>query len=162
MFKKVNRLIYGDRSYYIAHILISIIIMTCTCLLLHFRFNQPIDIVLHLISNDTIGLSAFLLGFQLAGVSILISLDGNKKLCLLREIKSDTMIYKIFISSITMFLFSIVLMLISINFVPVESNITREVLCVKLIVDYCSVVTFCFGMVFLLSSIRLLKWFCSK
>lgn len=54
MFKKVNRLIYGDRSYYIAHILISIIIMTCTCLLLHFRFNQPIDIVLHLISNDTI------------------------------------------------------------------------------------------------------------
>lgn len=162
MFKKVNRLIYGDRSYYIAHILISIIIMTCTCLLLHFRFNQPIDIVLHLISNDTIGLSASLLGFQLAGVSILISLDGNKKLCLLREIKSDTMIYKIFISSITMFLFSIVLMLISINFVPVESNITREVLCVKLIVDYCSVVTFCFGMVFLLSSIRLLKWFCSK
>lgn len=157
MFKKVNRLIYGDHSYYIAHIFIGIIIIACICLLLHFGFNQPIDIVLRLISNDTVGLSASLLGFQLAGVSVLISLDGNKKLRLLREIESDTMIYKIFISSITMFLISIVLMLISMNFFPAEPNITG-----KLFIGYCSVVTFFLGMVFLFSSLRLLKWFCSK
>lgn len=112
MLKKFNRLIYGDHSYYIAHILLGVMIMVCIWLLFQFGFNQPIDIFLHLVSNDTVGLSASLLGFQLAGVSILISLDGNKKLCLLREIESDTMIYKIFISSITMFLLSILLMLI--------------------------------------------------
>lgn len=162
MFKKINRLIYGDHSYYMVHILVGIIIMACIWLLLRFGFNQPTDIVLHLISNDTVGLSASLLGFQLAGVSILISLDGNKKLRLLREIESDTMIYKIFISSITMFLISIVLMLISMNLFPTEPNIAGKLLCGKLFVDYCSIVTFSFGMVFLFSSIRLLKWFCSK
>ncbi len=162
MFKRVNRLIYGDHTYYVAHIFIGIIIMVCIWALLHFGFNQPIDIVLHLISNDTVGLSASLLGFQLAGVSILISLDGNKKLCLLREIESDTMIYKIFISSITMFLLSVVLMLISINFFCDTSDITGKILYGKLIIDYCSIITFFFGMIFLFSSIRLLKWFCSK
>lgn len=162
MFKKINRLIYGDRSYYIAHVLIGIIIMVCIWLLLRFGFNQPTDIVLQLISNDTVGLSASLLGFQLAGVSILISLDGNKKLRLLREIESDTMIYKIFISSITMFLVSIILMLTSMNFFSAEPNIADKLLCSKLFIGYCSVVTFFFGMVFLFSSIRLLKWFCSK
>lgn len=162
MFKKINRLIYGDHSYYIAHIFIGIIIMACMWLSLRFGFNQPTDIVLQLISNDTVGLSASLLGFQLAGVSILISLDGNKKLRLLREIESDTMIYKIFISSITMFLVSIVLMLTSMNCFPADPNIVGKLLCGKLFVGYCSIVTFFFGMVFLFSSIRLLKWFCSK
>ena len=162
MFKKINRLIYGDHSYYIAHIFIGIIIMACIWLLFWLAFNQPTDIVLHLISNDTVGLSASLLGFQLAGVSILISLDGNKKLRLLRAIESDTMIYKIFISSIIMFLISIVLMLISMNLFPAEPNITGKMLCGKRFVGYCSIVTFSFGMVFLFSSIRLLKWFCSK
>lgn len=46
MFKKINRLIYGDRSYYIAHVLIGIIIMVCIWLLLRFGFNQPTDITL--------------------------------------------------------------------------------------------------------------------
>ena len=162
MFKKINRFLYGDHSYYIAHVLMGIIIMACIWLLIRFVFSQPTDIVLHLISNDMVGLSASLLGFQLAGVSILISLDGNKKLNLLREIKSDTMIYKIFISSIMMFLISIVLMLIFMNLFPTEPNIAGKLLYGKLLVGYCSVVTFFFGMVFLFSSIRLLKWFCSK
>ncbi len=162
MLKKIKRLIYGDNSYYIAHILIGIIFMACIWLLLRFGFNQTTDIVLHLISNDAVELSASLLGFQLAGVSILISLGGNKKLHLMQEIESDTMIYKIFISSITMFLISIVLMLISMNLFPAEPNMAGKLLCGKLFVGYCSVVTFFFGLVFLFSSIRLLKWICSK
>lgn len=162
MLKRINRWLYGNRSYYVAHILAGIIIMACIWALLQFAFNYPIDNVLHLISDDTIGLSASLLGFQLAGVSILISSDGNKKLSLLREIESDTMIYKIFISSITMFLLSIILMLISLNFFLDESDMVEKLSCSKLIIDYCSIATFFLGMVFLLSSIRLLKWFCSK
>lgn len=162
MFKRINHWIYDDHLYYIAHILIGIIIMTCIWLLLQFGFNQPINIVLNLISDNTISLSASLLGFQLAGVSILISLDGNTKLGLLREIESDSMIYKIFISSITMFLFSIVLMLISLNFFSDKSIISGAPLCGKSLINYCSVVTFFFGIIFLFSSIRLLKWLCSK
>lgn len=162
MLKKINRWIYGDHSYYAAHIFIGIFIMACIGALIQFAFKHPIDIVLRLVSNDTVGLSASLLGFQLAGVSILISLEGNKKLSLLREIESDTIIYKIFISSISMFLLSIILMLISLNFSPDELNAAGKPLCGKLIIDYCSVVSFFFGMFFLFSSIRLLKWFYSK
>lgn len=165
MFKKINRWLYGDHSYYITHVLIGIVSMACVWwLLIHVGFNQPICIVSNLISNDTINLAASLLGFQLAGVSVLISLDGNKKLCLLRKIESDTMIYKIFISSITMFMLSIILMLISRSlFVGADkSNIPRILFHIKSIIDYGSVATFFLGMIFLFSSIRLLKWLCAK
>lgn len=162
MINKLEHWAYGDHSYYITHILIGTFVMICVLSLLHFYFKQSIDIILCLVSNDTIELSASLLGFQLAGVSILISLNGNKKLKLLRQIESDTMIYKIFISSITMFLLSILLMLASLNFFPKGLVLEKKILYGKMIVSYGSIVTFSFGMVFLLSSIRLLKWFCSK
>lgn len=159
MGKIIGRWIYGDRSYYLAHILMGVIVVSAICALLHFLLKQPLNIVLRLISIDVVELSATLLGFQLAGVSILISLDGNRKLTLLEEIDSDTMLYKVFISSITMFLFSIILMLASLN---LFSELGIEFEKYKLIIDYSSVATFVFGIVFLLSSIQLLKWICSK
>ncbi len=162
MKNRIGRWIYGENSYYIAHILIGAILMGCLWGLIYFVLKQPLNIALRLISNETVELSASLLGFQLAGVSILISLEGNKKLALLKKIESDTMIYKIFISSITMFLISVVLMLISMNLFPVETGMTENLLLGKRFLDYCSIVTFFYGMVFLFSSIRLLKWACSK
>lgn len=159
MRRKIGRLLYGDDTYYIAHILLGIVLMTCIAVLMHFIFQQPLNVVLCLISDDIVSLSAALLGFQLAGVSILISLDGNKKLALLKEIESDTMIMKIFISSISMFLFSIILMLMSQKLLP---NVEGDFLWIKTFIDYGSVVFFFFGLIFLFSSIRLLKWFCSK
>lgn len=162
MRKRIGRLVYGDRSYYILHIIIGAIVMACIGAAIHFVFNQPVSVVLKLISDSTVGLSASLLGFQLAGVSILISLGGNKKLLLLREIGSENMIYKVFISSISMFLFSIILMLISLNLFTAISEPTVLQVRAELIIDYCSVVTFFFGMTFLFSSIQLLKWCYSK
>lgn len=159
MVKKIGRFVYGDNSYYLAHILIGCILMSGIWAMVHLILKQSADIVLQLISADTVGLSASLLGFQLAGVSILISLDGNKKISLLKKINSDTMIYKVFLSSITMFLVSILLMILSLNFFP-ESEVAPS--CFEMAIDYCSVATFIFGMVFLFSSIRLLKWCCSK
>lgn len=159
MVKKIGRWVYGDNSYYFAHILIGCILMTGILAIAHLILKQSVDIVLQLISEETMGLSASLLGFQLAGVSILISLDGNKKISLLKKIDSDTMIYKVFLSSITMFLASILLMILSLNFFP-ESKVTPSGF--KTVIDYFSVATFMFGMVFLFSSIRLLKWCCSK
>lgn len=85
MGKKIGRWIYGDRSYYVAHILIGAIVMSAICALLHFLLKQPLNVVLRLISIDVVELSAALLGFQLAGVSILISIDGNRKLVLLKK-----------------------------------------------------------------------------
>lgn len=159
MGKKFGRWVYGDKSYYFAHILIGCILLVGIWIIVHFILKQSASIALLLISEDTMGLSASLLGFQLAGVSILISLGGNKKMSLLEEINSDTMIYKVFLSSITMFLASIILMLLSLNFLP-KSEITPS--CFKMVIDYCAVVTFIYGIIFMFSSIRLLKWCCSK
>lgn len=162
MKNRIGRWIYGDHSYYIAHIVIGAIIMGCIWGLIHFVFKQPLNVVLRLISNETVELSASLLGFQLAGVSILISLEGNKKLALLKEIESDTMIMKIFISSISMFLLSIILMIMSLNFFEDSIEIVNFIWYCKTMIDYCSVIFFVLGIVFLFSSIRLLKWFCAK
>ena len=162
MKNKIGRWLYGDRLYYIAHIAIGIMIMGCMWGLIHFVFKQPLNVALRLISNETVGLSASLLGFQLAGVSILISLEGNKKLALLKEIESDTMIMKVFISSISMFLFSIILMLMSLNLFENTIEVINVLWYCKKIIDYGSVVLFIFGMIFLFSSIRLLRWFCAK
>lgn len=162
MKNRIGRWIYGDHSYYIAHIVVGAIIMGCIWGLIHFIFKQPLNVVLRLISNETVGLSASLLGFQLAGVSILISLEGNKKLALLKEIESDTMIMKIFISSISMFLLSIILMIMSLNFFEDSIEIVNFIWYCKTMIDYCSVIFFVLGIVFLFSSIRLLKWFCAK
>lgn len=162
MKNRIGRWIYGDHSYYIAHIVVGAIVMGCIWGLIHFIFKQPLNVVLRLISNETVGLSASLLGFQLAGVSILISLEGNKKLALLKEIESDTMIMKIFISSISMFLLSIILMIMSLNFFEDSIEIVNFIWYCKTMVDYCSVIFFVLGIVFLFSSIRLLKWFCAK
>lgn len=158
--RKIGKLIYGDKSYYWAHAFIGIVVIAVVCAFEHFILSQPLNVFLNLISGETIGLSASLLGFQLTGVSVLISFEGNKKLSLLRKIESDTMIFKIFISSTNMFLLSIITMLISLNLFSEQSlgccsNI-------KGFVDYISVVFFVYGFVFLFSSIRLLKWFCSN
>ena len=156
-----GRWLYGDKTYYLAHISIGLIVMVGIAMLIHFALKQPLEIVLRLISDDAIGLSTSLLGFQLAGVAILISLDGNEKLSLLKQIDSETMIYKVFISSITMFLLSILLMLIYLNFFTgAEENL--QLIQIQTIIGYCSIVAFSFGFFFLFSSIRLLKWFCSK
>ena len=156
---KIGRFLYGDHTYYVAHIILGIILMICIVMLIHLFLGQPLDVVLCLISDDIVSLSASLLGFQLAGVSILISMEGNKKLTLLKEIESDMMVVKIFISSISMFLFSIVLMLMSLKFL---STVDENHLLFKNLIDYGSVILFLLGFVFLFSSIRLLRCFCSK
>lgn len=161
MMKKFGRWLYGDRSYYLAHIVIGTFFMVCIGLFIHFILEKPLDIVLKVISDDTIALSASLLGFQLAGVSILLSLGSNSKLETLRDISSDSMVYKIFLSSVSMFLLSIMLMIAVLNLfknLPLSSRSLQ----VKSIIGYASVASFAFGMIFLFSSIRLLKWCCSQ
>ena len=159
--KKFGRWLYGDRSYYFAHIVVGTFFMVCIGSLIHFSLEKPLDIVLEIISDNTIALSASLLGFQLAGVSILLSLGNNSKLETLREIDSDSVIYKIFLSSVSMFLISIILMMAVLNLFKNLPPSTAS-LQIKLVIGYASVISFAFGMVFLFSSIRLLKWCCSK
>ena len=161
MMKKFGRWLYGDRSYYLAHIVIGTFFMVCIGLFIHFSLEKPLDIVLGIISDDTIALSASLLGFQLAGVSILLSLGSNSKLKTLRDISSDSMVYKIFMSSVSMFLISIILMMATLHLFK-NLPLSPRSLQIKSIVGYASVVSFAFGMVFLFSSIQLLKWCCSK
>lgn len=161
MIKKFGRWLYGDKSYYFAHIVIGVLFMAFIGSFIYFGLNRPLDVVLEIISDNTIALSASLLGFQLAGVSILLSLGSNSKLETLRDISSDSMVYKIFLSSVSMFLISIILMIAELNLFKNLPPSPRS-LQVKSIIGYASVASFAFGMVFLFSSIRLLKWCCSK
>lgn len=155
MKRNIGRFVYGDSTYFVAHIIIGVIAAALIVLTLFFAFGKSYCVVLNIISYETIALSASLLGFQLAGVSILIASTGNKKLQLLAGIQSDIMIYKVFVSSISMFLVSILLMLISLNLlVGTEEKFAQG----KEFVDYCSVATFFYGMIFLFSSIKLLKY----
>lgn len=157
MLRKLRGWVYGDKSYYLAHLIIGVVVIALIRICFDHVLEQPIAVILELISDNTVSLSAALLGFQLAGVSVLIALDGNKKLSILKEIESDTMVYKVFLSSIIMFLVSIVLMLV---YLYVFAN---EMACIiiKNGIGYASLITLLFGFVFLFSSIRLLKWLCS-
>ena len=157
MLTKLGRFLYGDKTYYITHVFVGFVVMSVVVAVIQCIAKQPLETVLALCSYDIIGLSASLLGFQLAGVTILISLDGNKKLSMLKKIDSSTMIYKIFISSMTMFLISIIFTLVYLSCFS-----ARDCSLIRQLIGYASVCTFTWGLVFLCSSIRLLKWFCTQ
>ena len=53
-----------------------------------------------LINNDTVSISAEMAGFVFAGMSIFISLDGNKKMQTIKKLEVDIIIYYILILSI--------------------------------------------------------------
>lgn len=157
MWRKARGLLYGDKSYYFSHLLLGTVIAITITLFILFVLKHPARVMLQLISDETIALSAALLGFQLAGVSVLIALDGNKKLSLLKEIESDSMLYKVFLSSITMFLISIVTMLFYLYILGEAGACTPLFYGV---IGYGSLLALLFGFVFLFSSINLLKWLC--
>lgn len=46
MMKKFGRWLYGDRSYYLAHIVIGTFFMVCIGVFIHFGLEKPLDIVL--------------------------------------------------------------------------------------------------------------------
>lgn len=117
------------------------------------------DKLFSIINDSTISLSAAIAGFVFAGMSILISMDGSKKMKTVKAIGKDNIIYNILIASIIFFVISLLLMLIDINVLIFD--ITKIILIqkiLKLIIEITSIYSFILGFVFFFSSLRLIYW----
>lgn len=157
MMDKIEKAFYNDHWFWV-HILASICISAVGYFIMRFC-NIEFNIVYSIINNDTIALSTAIAGFVFAGMSIFISMDGSKKMSLIKSIGKDNIIYNILISSIVFFVISLLLMLIDINvlvFDPEKILLTQKIL--KNIVEILSLYTFLLGFIFFFSSIKLIYW----
>lgn len=153
MMEKINKLLYDDRFFAIIHWIVGILIMGIVCILLKKSEIIPIGNFSLLVNTDIISLSATIAGFELAGVALLISLNGNNKFQDIKSIGSDKTIYKLFFHSIILLTLSILLM---ISDIYLFQTVGQEFLMYKSVMGYCSVLLFGQGLVFFLSSIRML------
>lgn len=157
MKKKFKRCLYGECCKTI-HFIISIII---SAFIIGFMkiCHIPLGKLYSLINDSTISLSAAIAGFVFVGLTIFISLDGNKKMKTIKSIGKDNIIYNILLTSIIFFIISLIFMLIDINILSFE-NI--EVILVqkisKILVEIISIYTFLLGFIFFFSSLQLMYW----
>lgn len=158
MADKINKWVYGDHSF-LVHFLICCVLCGVFVAIISLFKLFPLEKFSELVNSEVISLSATVAGFEFAGVSILISLDGNKKMQVLKKIDGDTIVYKIFIYSIVAFLISIIIMISDINLlkhVKVDYSLLRYIL------QSISIYFFALGFLFLLSSMKLMSWMLKK
>ncbi len=157
MKNKIERAIYGNR-WFLSHFIISALFF-----LVLFAFTElagiEFDVWLTAINPDTVSLTAAIAGFVFAGMSILISMEGSKKMATIRSIGKANIIYCILICSVTFFVVSLLLMLIDINVLCFESDkITLMQKTIKSITEWISLYTFLSGFVYFFSSLKLIYW----
>ena len=158
MVNKINNWIYGNHFFF-AHFLICSVLCGMFVGVVSVFNLFPLEKFSELVNSDIISLSATVAGFEFAGVSILISLDGNKKMQVLKKIDEDSIIYKIFIYSIVAFLISIIIMVSDINllkYVNVDYSLLRHIF------QSISIYFFALGFLFFLSSMKLMSWMLKK
>ncbi|MCL2772153.1 MAG: hypothetical protein FWD71_02285 [Oscillospiraceae bacterium] len=153
MMKKFNTILYRDNIAVAMHFLLGIFLSGIFIIIIYFTKIIPLDQFKEFINTEIISLSATIAGFELAGVTLLISLSGNKKLQYIRDIGSDKTIYKLFYYSILFFILSILLMIIDIN---LFKTIANNYIIIKDIIEYISVFLIGQGFLYFLSSIRIL------
>lgn len=151
--KKINRLLYHDKYFALFHWLAGMILMALIYCIIQMSAIVPITKVSSLVNTDVISLAATISGFELAGVALLISLNGNRKFQSIKEIGSDKTIYKLFFHSIILLTLSLLIMILDINLLD---TVTANYAKIKKYIEYLSVLLFGQGIVFFLSSIRML------
>lgn len=157
MIDKIDRFIYGPHFLF-AHILVSIIVILIGVMVSAIT-NISVINILNLIDENTVAISAELAGFEFAGMSIFISLSGNKKLEVIKATGQEGIIYKIIIISIVCFLISVILMLFSINVLQ-TLNLTSKIVATwfSYIVDWTSLYALLLGYISFISSLRFISW----
>ncbi len=155
MIKKIYNKLYGTHWLFMHLIVIAIFNIL---IILLFSYLGTIDNVFKLINYDIINLSGIIAGFEFAGLSIFISLEGNKKIQILKDIDCDRVIYQIIIYSVLFLVVSIILMVIDINIFNLidSTNILYTIL--KRFVDVVSIIALELGYMLFISSIKLLSW----
>ena len=153
--KKFERYFYSDK-WKTAHLLVSLCIGAFLIGFLQMC-HIPVTKLFSIINDSTISLSAAISGFVFAGMSIFISMDGNKKMVTVKAIGKDNIIYGILIASIFSFLVSLLLMFMDINILCFEATkliVVQKI--IKLIVEIASVYFFLLGFIFFFSSLKLI------
>lgn len=151
--KRVNHLLYHDQYFALSHWIAGSIILGAICCGIHFSGIAPLSKLIALVNNDVVSLSATISGFELAGVALLISLNGNQKFKAIKEIGSDKTIYKLFFHSIILLTLSLLVMVIDINLLKA---VPKDYAQAKLLIEYFAVLLFGQGIIFFVSSIRML------
>ena len=161
MMDKIYRILYGPKWLF-CHFGLSLI-TSVLCGLCLMVLEIDYQVILRLISKDTIFLSATIAGFVFAGMSIFISLDGNKKMLTISSIGSENIIYGVLIVSVTSFIISMLLM--GLDLVVFNINIeqmSKPQLIVKTITQWSSIYSLLFGYLVFLSSLKLIYWMLKK
>ena len=158
MSDKINNWAYGKHSLF-AHFLICIVLCSVFIVIVWGLRLFELKKFTELVNIDIINLSATIAGFEFAGVSILISLDGNRKMQLLKKLDNDRIIYKIFVYSIATFLLSIIIMIADINLLK---YIKTDYALLRHILRIISIYFFALGFLLFLSSMKLTSWILKK
>lgn len=156
----VQRVLYG-KCWLFFHTLFSILISFMLVAILAL-LRLDINILKSLINNDTVSISAELAGFVFAGMSIFISLDGNKKMSTIKKVGKDNIIYCILILSIVLLVLSVVLMLIDINVLNDNNIVTIQQSVVKDIIQWISLYCMLSGFLYFMSSLQIVFWIFKK
>ncbi len=151
--KKITKLFYHEKYFALFHWSAGFVFRVLICTIIYVSKIIPLEKLTSLISMDVISLSATIAGFELAGVTLLISLNEDRKFQSIKDISSDKTIYKLFFHSIILLTVSLVTMLIDISLL---NNIAQGYLKVKGVIEYVAIVLFVQGLMFLLSALRML------
>lgn len=155
MIKQIYKKLYG-KYWFCVHLTIMFIFNAFVIAI--FKHFNIINNVFALINYDIVSLSGTIAGFEFAGVSILISLSGNQKLQILKDINSDKIIYQIMIYSLFFLIISIVFMVIDINIFDLTEMTNEYYNELKYIIEVISIITLELGYMLFVSSIQLLAW----
>lgn len=138
-----------------AHLVLSVV-SAGTIIGVLWICDIPLCKLLSIINNDTTMLSASIGGFLFAGMSILISVNDNKKLAILKELGKENIIFRILICSILCFMISMVLMVIDIKLFSFDSNVIEIIpKTIKGVSETLSLFILWVGLVYLFSSLKI-------
>lgn len=102
-------------------------------------------------------------GFVFAGMSIFVSLDGNKKMSTIASVGQDNIIYSILIFSVSLFVSSLLLMGIDLVVFNISiEQISSVQMLAKSIVEWASIYTLLLGFLCFLSGLKLIHWVLKK
>ena len=152
--REIDNVLYG-KYWMAAHLVLSVVSAGAVIGVL-WICDIPLCKLLSIINNDTTMLSASIGGFLFAGMSILISVNDNKKLAILKELGKENIIFRILICSILCFMISMVLMVIDIKLFSFDSNVIEIIpKTIKGVSETLSLFILWVGLVYLFSSLKI-------
>jgi len=110
----IRKLLYHNNYSIVTHVALCVIICLLFAILV-FKFDVfPIYVFTRLIDMQIVMLSSTIAGFELAAVSLLLSMPGNKKWKALIRVRGDLMMFRILLRSSYYLVVSSVLMVFDI------------------------------------------------